>query len=503
MAARPASLASLFAIDPRGLAALRVGLGLCALADIGVRATSLRAHYTDAGVLPRSEAIELFAWLHEWGWSMHLLGGSTLAQAVLFGVHAVAAGALILGVRSNLAAAIVWALTSSVQLRNLFIGGGFDALLRLLLLWAMFLPLGARASVDRHQRTSPLERTPHASIASAAFLLQTAIVYFAAGLAKAEEPVWRNGEALQRVLQDEFFTTRFGAWLGGSDFACQLATWAVLGAELVAPPLLFALAFAPAARTALIGALLAMNLGFGLALSVGPFPWIMSVALLAFVPPATWNRIGPGTRTGRARWPELTPALAAPTRRLAAPAIPGAARRAAAVLCAALLAYTLVWNVGVARDPAYGGPPGFRWFGHTFFLQQSWRMFARPSSLTGWLVVSGRLVDGRAVDLLAAGGPVPGDDAIGAVSFARPHDIVATTADIRWRQLLRRTSAGSASEGTPLHYGRYLCATWNDEHAGGEQLAGFEIVRFFRRIEAPFAEQPYERRTVWKHDCFG
>lgn len=505
MSAAYRAATALAAIDLRALAALRVGLGLLVLGDVGLRALSLRALYTDAGVLPRAEVLQQFAWLHEWGLSLHLLGGSTVAQALLFALHAAAGLALVAGFRTTAAVCLAWLLTTSVQLRNLYIGGGFDALLRMLLLWGMFLPLGARASLDARRRGGPPPAAPHLSVGSVALLLQVAVVYLAAGLAKGETTLWRDGDALALVLHDEFFTTAFGAWLGGQESLCRLLTWAVLGAELAAPLLLFALAPLPRLRFALVAGLAAMNAGFGLALSVGGFPWAMTVALLPFVPAFAWDRAETATAALRQRWTAATAGLAARLVPYAA-AAPAAGRRGAWVaqgFCALVLAWVLAWNVAVARNPDHLAPEAIRWFGNTLFLQQSWRMFASPSTISGWIVVRGTLVDGSEVDLLAAGGPLPGDEAIRPVSWERPDDLLGSTAGIRWRTLLRRTTAGSDPQQSPLHYGRYLCREWNRTHADDRRLARFEIVRVIKDLAPPWTAAEYRREVTWEHDCFG
>jgi hypothetical protein len=83
-------------------------------------------------------------------------------QALLFGIAAVAALAMLVGYRTRLAVFVVWVLVLSIQVRNPFLDSSADDLLRLLLFWAMFLPLGAYWSVDclrggsrsHHQRAS-------------------------------------------------------------------------------------------------------------------------------------------------------------------------------------------------------------------------------------------------------------------------------------------------------------------------------------------------------------
>jgi hypothetical protein len=127
---------------------LRIGLGVAVLADLAVRASDLHAFYTDGGVLSRSDALALFGWLHAWPPCIHMAGGSFWSQVLFLLLAATAAAALVVGWRTRLATAVTWLLTMSVQLRDPFVGAGYDQLLRMLLFWGCFLPLGARMSVD-------------------------------------------------------------------------------------------------------------------------------------------------------------------------------------------------------------------------------------------------------------------------------------------------------------------------------------------------------------------
>ncbi|TKX52003.1 HTTM domain-containing protein, partial [Halorubrum sp. SS7] len=48
-----AAVAARVSVDPRALAAFRIGLGALLIADLLLRSRSLTAFYTDYGVLPR------------------------------------------------------------------------------------------------------------------------------------------------------------------------------------------------------------------------------------------------------------------------------------------------------------------------------------------------------------------------------------------------------------------------------------------------------------------
>ena len=142
-------LTELFGIDPRALAALRIGLGVLLLCDLAVRSTCMVAHYTDAGVFPREMLDQYYA---VWYVSLHSLSGGAALQWVLFAIAAVAAVCVLAGYRTTLATVVSWALITSLQMRNPLVLNAGDGLFRLLLFWSMFVPLGQVWSVDALRR---------------------------------------------------------------------------------------------------------------------------------------------------------------------------------------------------------------------------------------------------------------------------------------------------------------------------------------------------------------
>ncbi len=97
---KPPTLRNLFAIDPRSLALFRIAIGLLLLADLLVRATDLTAMYTDDGMFPRAVIHHHFTSI--WIWSFHFGSGTWAFQAVLFGIAAVLALALLVGFKTVL-----------------------------------------------------------------------------------------------------------------------------------------------------------------------------------------------------------------------------------------------------------------------------------------------------------------------------------------------------------------------------------------------------------------
>ncbi len=482
--------------DLRALAVLRIGLGMAVLADLAVRAGDLYAFYTDAGVLSRSDALVLFGWLHAWPLCVHMAGGSSWSQALLFLVAAAAAAALVVGWRTRLATAVTWLLTMSVQLRNPFVGAGYDQLLRMLLFWGCFLPLGARMSVDAIRR--PASTTACLSVGTVALLAQVVIVYASAGIAKWVQPAWHDGSALLSILDDDFRVTASGLLLARAPDLARSLGRAVPVLEIGGATLLLA----PSAlvRTATVAMLCAMNVLFGLCLDIGFFPWVASIALLGLLPSWVWER--PVVE----RWvvQPIDRAAAWGARRLPAGA-PRPVRRVAVLeaVCAVFLAYVAVWSVGVARDSAYRPRPGIGWLGSTFFLQQDWRMFSVPPTRSGWIVIPGRLTDGREVDLLHAGGPAPRADArsVTPVAWEKPAVPSRLYRNDRWRLFLARSVHGPGTEEWLRHYGRYLCREWNAAPAGVPQLESFQIVFMVAPVPAPAGSRVHRREIAWTHRC--
>jgi hypothetical protein len=477
--------ADVFGADLRSLAVLRMGVALAVLADLASRARDLRAHYSDAGVLPRAEALTQFEWLHAAPLCLHLTGGTAWSQAVLFALAAAAAGALLVGHRTRCATPVTWFLTTSLQLRNLAIGAGYDALLRMLLFWGMFLPLGGCWSLDRLRQNDGARPvpTPILSVGTIALLTQVLVVYWSAGWAKLAEPGWHAGTALPAILADDFRVTTAGMVLARAPGAVRILGRLVVALELAGPVLLLAPIARGPIRTIAVVALCAMNLAFGIALRLGFFPWVSCVALAGLLPRWFWERaLGLRSASGTLhppglRWPQ--------------------------VVCLPFLLYLLFWSVGVAGSATYRAPASVEWLGRTFFLHQDWRLFAVPPARSGWITIPGRLRDGREVDLFSAGGPAPsGSPERLAVAETRPSHPARSFRNDRWRLYLARAVYGTNADRQLLLYGRYLCREWNAARDGPEQLETFEIVFHVRPLVPPF-DGEYRRDVVWTHRCFG
>lgn len=239
---RPARASGYFgaicAIDLRTLALFRICLGLLVLADLGIRAADLAAFHTDQGVLPRADRLAIFGPDH-WLSLADIGGGSMTAATTVFIVDALAATALIAGFRARAAALVCWLFSAGLRIRMPLIVTGGDNLLTALLLWSVFLPIGARFSVDaaRAARRRPqadvegptadavpgIQPTVTVSLATFVVLFQVASLFVLSGCAKLGDPSWQRGDGVYYALTAEFYTTplahalREVRWLMGHD----------------------------------------------------------------------------------------------------------------------------------------------------------------------------------------------------------------------------------------------------------------------------------------------
>jgi HTTM domain len=167
-----------------------------------VRAGDLRAHYTDFGILPRA-SLGLYTWRTVW--TLHGAASPHPALVVaLFAIAAVFALLLALGWRTRLATFVSWLLLTSLQYRNPALVFGGDVMLRMLLFWGLFLPLGARWSLEARRR--PPAADSFVSVASLALVVQIALVYVCSALNRTG-PTWWDGRALHDALHFDQFAS--------------------------------------------------------------------------------------------------------------------------------------------------------------------------------------------------------------------------------------------------------------------------------------------------------
>lgn len=283
-------LNALFGIDLRSLAVLRIAFALLIVVDLINRATDLVAHYTDAGVLPRAGLMRLSS--TRWFVSLHLMSGVWEIEAILFLVAGLFGLALLVGYKTRVSTIVSWFFLMSLHVRNPLIVQGGDIMLRVLLFWSIFLPLGARYSLDGVVNASSSQAPNRVlSAATFAYLMQIVFVYGFTVLQKTGA-AWRSdGSAIYYALSLDYLTTPVGEFLRGFPNFLTLLTHAVFAFEVIGPFLLFSPIFTDAVRVVGIALFLLLHLGFLFTLKIGLFPWVGAISMIAFLPSPIWDGI--------------------------------------------------------------------------------------------------------------------------------------------------------------------------------------------------------------------
>lgn len=489
-----------FEADLRTLALVRIGLGSVLLMDLAIRVQALEAHYTDFGVLPR----DFISYsLNKWRVCLHLIAGSTFGQAALFALAGLCAVALLLGYRTRLAAILCWVLTVSLQNRNPMVLTGGDTLLRCLLFWACFMPLGARWSLDRKlSRDKVPDQTMVVNAGVAAFMLQVFLVHFFAGILKSGTE-WRSEfTAIYYALEIDQLQLPVGGWLLELPLPVLKAmTASTMVAELVLPFLLFPLLFGlerwrNGIRFAVAAALIGFHIGLALTLRLGIFPWVNMVSLLVFLPSFVWDKL-----------PRVEGVVSRLMERIAAPLRKGALAGWAGspwpglrpplwqtLTAVVLLAYVFVWNLDTLPNSPVEVPRSIRPVAYVLRLDQRWNLFApRPYTSDGWYMIPGKLASGKWVDLYRDGADLGSE---------KPADVSAEYPIYRWRKYLRNIYRERNEKHRPL-YAQWVCRSWNRSHPPEEQVSELRVVYMRESTPPPGGSARVVPMSLGSQRCLG
>jgi hypothetical protein len=544
-----AKVVEIFGADLRSLATFRIVLALLVISDLANRATDLSAHYTDAGIMPRTVLMEQV--LSPWAFSLELMNGGAPFQALLFAVATLAASGMLVGYRTRLMTFIVWVLLLSIQLRNPLLNGSESPMLRMLLFWGMLLPLGAYWSVDRTRSALPRPSPRFLSLATFGLLMQIAFVYWFTAALKSG-PEWRTDyTALYYALSLDQLATPIGHVLLDFPSLLQVLTFGTLVLEVLGPLLLFWPFFTGPVRTGAALAIMSLHFGIWLTMDIGIFPWISAFCMVCFFPTWFWDRVSTfhsmllrrvefvrrlqlaTARFGQAivasseavlaflmnarqilfADPALhgapladhtagaAPSLASGTQPDEAPAEESQPAEVRSSLATNLLAfffifYILCWNLTTVTS--FTLPERTVPLGPFLGLDQYWGMFApSPSKEDGWYVIPGELRDGRKVNLM----PITRDDyGMHRVSYEKPQDIPATYKNEHWRKYLENIYNQDHAD-QRLYFGQYICRQWNAHHTGADTLETFRIIYMLEMTLPDYRQSKPEKVDLWNHKC--
>ena len=305
-----------FRLDLRSLGLFRILLSVVLLWHLLLRWRWIGDLFTDRGLLPASELVrggdwvaqllDLFTWyanplvwLDHWPWAVKLYFVATAASYLL----------LLLGYRTRLATVLSLLLFAWLSTRDRHLMIGADYLLGSLLLWSLFLPLGARFSLDaiirRMRQGVPLptaasdnrglprlpapEQTPR-MLAAFAVVLQIGLMYFCTAWLKQGPTWWRDGTAIYYTLHLEQSIHAPAVWVREWPIeVLQWLTWGALAIEFAALPMLLIPVWQPLLRRICIVALIGLHIGIALVIDAGLFSHTMVAAFTLLLRAPDWE----------------------------------------------------------------------------------------------------------------------------------------------------------------------------------------------------------------------
>jgi hypothetical protein len=445
MSPLPNKLEELLGTDVRGLALLRIGLGIVLLVDLADRLGLVPLLYSDAGVLPR-QLVPFDPFPGPALWS-----GSALVQSSVVLTAMGAALLMILGVGTRLVTFVLWVILLSLWWRHPgFLSGG-DYIALQILFWSLFLPMDARFAL--RGSAGPASGRVF-SFASAGLCLLMPLVYFFSVFYKATGAGWVEGTAVLFAASHENWARDFGLFLVNEmRWAVSGLTYGTLLIESVGPLLLFSPWHTTTLRVLTISGFLGLQLGLGLSIELFIFPFISSLALLPLVPSPVFDRLLPDGEAASDR---------APRRPLPRPLA-----LAATAFTALVLVYVLFSNI--ERQLPWDPPRVLNRAGRLLGMNQGWAMYSTERRFDVRVHTVGTTTDGREVVI---------DDWSETASHP---SVERLRAEYRGRAYLERLTFWSLRPEI-VGYASFVCRTWNRGHEPPDRLARVDVVGWKRDI---------------------
>lgn len=470
---KPGFVQRVFSLDLRSLAVFRIAVGILILADLGFRWSTLTDMYTGEGFYTHALAdkyyqVELGQQWPQYVWSLYWISDSVIFVQSLFAVAAVAALFLIAGKWTRIATIVSWLLLASLQFRNPLVTTSGDFLFKMLLFWSMFLPLGAKWSVDALKK--PTEHTAVCSFATIGLIFQMFAVYFFSGVAKCNE-IWFSGNAMWYVLRLDIYITEFGRSMLEYPGALKLVSWLTLFAEVAWIWTLFVPWRNDVFRLSNIAIFGLFHIGIALSMAIGLFPAICVVGWLALLPHSVW----------------LKQKSALSIRNYIQLNAISTSRLAAELFCLTVLVLVIAWNIANIDHPLAQKlrVPILAQLVHQTGLAQEFQMFGKPPKVNPWFVYEAQLADGSKKDIFR------GEE----LQLARPARGLEKMPQFHWRKM-HRNAVHSRRKVIRQPMLDYAVKRWNQTHDASQHVIRAKLI-FFKEDIGPDYNALNHASAVW------
>jgi hypothetical protein len=451
---------------------MRIGVSIVLLLDLLIRSLSIKAFFTDEGVLPIS-ILKQYHW-NDFYFSFHAMQGDLWLQIILFILNGMAICLLLIGYRTRLLTFICWTFLVSLQNRNPFILQSGDDLLRLVLLFGIFLPWGERYVIKQPVRFP----NNQLSFSSIGYLLLVSSVYFFSALHKTS-PEWHSeGTAIYYALSLDQIRLPIGTLIYPYPLLLKSLTFIVYYIELIAP-LILILPFPK--KFKLIGIILItlLHIGISITLYVGLFFIIGLVSLIGLMPGFTLNWIEQKLKINLISKNEIYTSHSAYF-------IYDLIHFFKNTFITFIIIYCLILNLSSLKWFRYGLHSKVLAFGSALRLEQNWGMFS-PYILKddGYYVYSGLNTNNQLIDIKH-----PSQ----AISFSKPEHLIAEFESDRWRKYSENYAFKNNNYMRPF-YCNYLLKKWNLENP--ENKISELTIYFMKEISLPdYKTKPIEKNVV-------
>lgn len=379
-------LREVFTIDLRSLAVLRILIASIIFYYLALIGSSAPMFYQETGVLPMDLNREAVLQSGGGFWSVLWLSESVNWFWLCVAITGLATTSLMLGFCTTISTVVTLVMVWSFQVRNPLVLTAGDILLRMVLVWGVFLPWGKLWSIDdlwarsKHGTPSVMQLK---SFATAAIMLQLAFIYFFSGVAKFNGG-W-SGTALVQSLNLEMYVRGNWDWLIDQRLLVNGLAIGILIVEIVGPILLFVPKVNQYWRGMMMALMCLMHLGIWLSMSIGVFSIVAIVTWLVFIPGEVWNQLlgrpDPMKRQRKRRTSQSH-----------------SKNRVSQYVCAALLVFVVLLNLDKTRFGQFL-PNQLNSFATILMIQQEFKMFANPPTASPWPQYVSTLNDGDVVDL--------------------------------------------------------------------------------------------------------
>lgn len=278
-------VSAVFSLDLRSLGIMRIALGVLVLFNLLEISSGFDAFIGPSGICPLSD----YKLKQHLGWSLYALGDTAWFSAGLMIIHAFFAFLLTIGFWTRTATFFCWLLTFSLINRTPFINFGGDYVLQFMLMWGIFLPLGAKFSVDGFFAKKPVKYPVNVcNPATACFIGQLIFIYVDTGILK-NDVCWSDLTAVYYALGSKYFSSPFAAYLMAYPVIWQSLTWLTIFLERYFVLLLLCPVRQPMIRGVIVSVFIAFHTGILIFLNVGWFSFVMIIYWVGFVPAIWWE----------------------------------------------------------------------------------------------------------------------------------------------------------------------------------------------------------------------